>query len=75
MVDNISSMEENIRATAENNLQLQGQIETYRDSLLNKVQDYHEKKAEMVASVKSGLDDGSSLTPRITEKIHSLSIK
>ena len=47
MVDNISSMEENIRATAENNLQLQGQIETYRDSLLNKVQDYHEKKAEM----------------------------
>ena len=47
MVDNISSMEENIRATAQNNLQLQGQIETYRDSLLNKVQDYHEKKAEM----------------------------
>ena len=47
MVDNISSMEENIRATAQNNIQLQGQIETYRDSLLNKVQDYHEKKAEM----------------------------
>ena len=47
MVDNISSMEENIKATAQNNILLQGQIETYRDSLLNKVQDYHEKKAEM----------------------------
>merc|ERR1719410_3172925 len=47
MVDNISSMEENIKATAQNNIELQNQIETYRDSLLNKVQDYHEKKAEM----------------------------
>ena len=34
------------------------------------IPDFYEKKAEMVASVKSGLDDGSSLTPRITEKIH-----
>ena len=47
MVDNIASMEENIKATAQNNIELQKQIESYRDSLLNKVQEYHEKKAEM----------------------------
>ena len=47
MIDNISSMEENIKAVAQNNMELQSQIETYRDSLLNKVQEYHEKKAEM----------------------------
>ena len=47
MVDNISSMQDNIKATAKNNMELQSQIETYRDSLLNKVQEYHGKKAEM----------------------------
>ena len=47
MVDNIASMEENIKAQAESNIELQNQIESVRDSLLNKVQEYHSKKAEM----------------------------
>ena len=47
MIDNIASMEENIEAQAKNNIELQTEIETLRDSLLNKVQDYHEKKSEL----------------------------
>ena len=48
MVDNIASMEDNIQAQATNNIQLQTEIETLRDSLLNKFQDYHEKKAQLL---------------------------
>ena len=47
MVDNIASMEENIKAQAENNIKMQVQIESLRDSLLNKVQEYHGKKSQM----------------------------
>ena len=45
--DNIKSMEENIKATAENNIDLQNQIESYRDSLLCKVEEYHTRKSEL----------------------------
>jgi len=45
--DNIKSMEENIKATAEKNIDLQNQIESYRDSLLCKVEEYHTKKSEL----------------------------
>ena len=47
MVDNIASMEENIKAQAKHNIALQGEIETLRDTLLNRVQEYHAKKQEM----------------------------
>jgi len=39
------------------------------------ITDFYEKKADIANSVRSGLDDGSSRTPRISETIHSLSIK
>jgi len=45
--DNIKSMEENIKATAEKNIDLQNQIESYRDSLLCKVEEYHARKSEL----------------------------
>ena len=54
--DNIKSMEENIKATAENNIDLQNQIESYRDSLLCKVEEYHARKSELEA-VFSQLND------------------
>ena len=47
ITDSISSMEDSIKTQAENNLQIQTEIETLRDSLLNKVQDYHSKKSEL----------------------------
>ena len=37
----------NRKATAEKNIDLQNQIESYRDSLLCKVEEYHTKKSEL----------------------------
>ena len=45
--ENIRTMEANIAAAAEANLELQQQIETDRNSLLCKVQDFHAKKEEV----------------------------
>jgi len=45
--ENIKSMEENIKATAKSNIDLQQEIESYRDSLLCKVQEYHARKSEL----------------------------
>ena len=47
MADNITSMEENIKAQAKHNIDLQSEIECLRDTLLNRVQEYHTKKQEM----------------------------
>ena len=46
-MDNITSLEDNIRAQAKHNIALQSEIETLRDTLLNRVQEYHAKKQEM----------------------------
>ena len=55
-LDNITSMEDNIRAQAENNTKLQQEIELLKDSLLNKVQDYHSKKADVEVLYKKCTD-------------------
>lgn len=48
MKDNIKSMEENIQSVAESNIALQSQIETARDSLLCKVEQFHARREELV---------------------------
>ena len=44
LVDNKASMEENIKAQAKHNMVLQGEIKSLRDTLLNRVQEYHAKR-------------------------------
>lgn len=56
LTENIQSMEEVVKVTAETNIQLQTEIEASRDALLCKVEEYHTKKlslGQVYAKVKS----------------------
>lgn len=56
LAENIKSMEEVVKVTAETNIQLETEIEASRDALLCKVEEYHTKKlslGQVFAKVKS----------------------
>jgi len=71
--DNIKSMEENIKLTALANIELQTQIEGYRDSLLCKVEEYHSQKSEVDGVIKQLYDfklgvDGRVLSDKLIRR-------
>jgi len=76
MDENISSMEEDIKAMAEANIDLQKQVETERNSLLCKMEDFHGRKAALEMLVDKVKTKKTEVTPgALADKLLRLSVK
>lgn len=76
MDENINTMEENIKAMAEANIELQKQVETERNCLLCKMEEFHGRKTALETMVDKVKTQKVEVTPaNLADKLLRLSVK